>query len=288
MDPSAEPSCQNDFNPYAPPRTDHAANRPGFELSPIPFTVGTVFSCSWTIYKARFWPSVGMVVAAGLIQAVATIGLSLSLEVVEGIEGDRLLSAFLNFVLVAMTMVLQSWINIGLIMVLLKVARGQSVEFGAMFRGGRHVLRVVGAVMLLLLIGFAYLVLAGVVLSRIPVFGRNEFKAALVWFVVMAALAFVMARLGQFFYLIVDRNAGVIEAFRHSWAMTTDRVLTTILLYIAQLLIVFAGYVACVVGLIFAVPFCLLLQVVTYLSLSGCEAEAAGEKPAPLVWEPEM
>lgn len=93
----------------------------------------------------------------------------------------------------------------------------------------------------------------------------------------------LLARLGQFGYLILDRNAGVLDALRGSWRLTRGRVTTLVLVYLAYGAIILAGALALIVGLFFNVlpalfAFCMglfftlpltdLLLVTTYDALS--------------------
>ncbi len=78
----------------------------------------------------------------------------------------------------------------------------------------------------------------------------------------------VLARLGQFGYLILDRNAGVLESLRDSWRLTRGRVTTVLLMYLAHVAINLAGGLAFCVGLFFTVPLTSLLLATTYDALS--------------------
>jgi uncharacterized membrane protein len=78
----------------------------------------------------------------------------------------------------------------------------------------------------------------------------------------------VLARLGQFSYLIIDQGTGVVDALRGSWRLTRGRFATVIAVYLAYFTINCAGLLALCVGWIFTLPMTSLLLVMTYLALS--------------------
>ncbi len=45
-------------------------------------------------------------------------------------------------------------------------------------------------------------------------------------------MLYLVARLIQFFYLVIDRDAGVFESIRLSWHLTTNRAATIMVIYL--------------------------------------------------------
>jgi uncharacterized membrane protein len=90
----------------------------------------------------------------------------------------------------------------------------------------------------------------------------------------------------MYYYLVIDRNLGAIEALRQSWRLCRDRVGTIILVFFLQMAIGIAGLLALCVGLIFALPLAGLTLPVTYLALTGTKSTPA-EKPESF-WEDEL
>jgi hypothetical protein len=86
----------------------------------------------------------------------------------------------------------------------------------------------------------------------------------LVWPLILA----IGARLGQFPYVILDQDAGVVDALRGSWRLTRGRFATVIAAYLAYLTLIGLGLLALCVGWIFTLPMASLLLVMTYLALS--------------------
>ena len=97
---------------------------------------------------------------------------------------------------------------------------------------------------------------------------------------------YVSTRLLMYYYLIIDRNAGVIDSLQQSWILCQNRVGTIILVIFVQFAIVLAGFLALCVGLIFAAPLATMLYPVTYLALTGTRTAQPG-KPE-FIWEDDV
>ena len=85
----------------------------------------------------------------------------------------------------------------------------------------------------------------------------------------MVVMLFVAIRFSQFYYLIVERGAGPLEALRLSMEVTRGRVLGLIGLFLLTMLVNIGGLLACGIGLIVTGPFSVLMLAVTYLALVG-------------------
>ena len=86
-------------------------------------------------------------------------------------------------------------------------------------------------------------------------------------------------RLGQFPFLIIDRDAGVLESHRLSWELTRGRAATVFLVYLAQLTINLAGLLTFYVGLFVTLPLTSLVTAVTYNALCGHPAATVPPRP---------
>jgi uncharacterized membrane protein len=76
-------------------------------------------------------------------------------------------------------------------------------------------------------------------------------------------------RLSQYYYLVIDQGAGIMESLRLSLEVTTGNAGNIFVLWFATGLINLAGVLACGVGLIFTIPFTALIFPVMYLALTG-------------------
>ncbi len=90
----------------------------------------------------------------------------------------------------------------------------------------------------------------------------------------------LMVPLGQFPFLIIDRGAGVLEAFRGSWELTRGRVAAVIRIFLMQVAMNLAGALACYVELLLTLPLSGLITALTYRALEGpdlTEDDAEGD-----------
>ncbi len=111
--------------------------------------------------------------------------------------------------------------------------------------------------------------------------GREKVRLGLTIACVVAI--YVAMRFSQFPFMILDHNAGAVDALRFSWEATYRRVGTLNLVYTMLFLINLGGFLACCVGLIFTLPFTGLMLAVTYLSMTA--QPLGGRKPAPGPWD---
>lgn len=100
---------------------------------------------------------------------------------------------------------------------------------------------------------------------------------------ILAPIA-LMLRLGQSFYLIVDRDAGALESLRLSYDITRGHGVTIFLVWLIAMLIYMVGFVACGVGAIFTAPLMFLILAVMYVALTG---QATIEQLGPDTFPPE-
>jgi uncharacterized membrane protein len=98
---------------------------------------------------------------------------------------------------------------------------------------------------------------------------------------------YMIARLSQFYYLVIDRNAGPIESIQLSWQLTRHRAGTIVVIYLLGIVLNLAGFLALCVGLIFTLPLNSLLQAARYLALIGT-AKPVQEAPFEQNWEQDL
>jgi len=148
------------------------------------------------------------------------------------------------------------WLQIGLGLFFLKIARGERAELADLFTGGPYFLRILGASLLFFLMYFV-----GILLLVIPG--------------IIVALMF-----SQFYLLILDRNVGVLESLELSKDVTHGNKLTLFLVFLVAWLLAIVAMIPCGLGLIVAVPFFALLSPVIYLTMTG-QPTAADRLAAP-------
>ncbi len=258
---STPPPADGDLdNPYAPPGSTFAPEVPPDQSSPIPFDVGDLFARAWFLYKTRFRHV--MRLTLGAIGVNYGINLLLTLLMQGGVAAfrDEISVKLVQIAAMFGSFVAQSFIGVGLTMVLFKVARRLEVGFEEVFRGGHHVLTVILATILFGLslaapIFLGYLAIASLFLAL----GADLMIASVLASVPIAAVSvavsiYLCTRLGQYYFVVIDWNAGVLNSLQLSWQLTRNEVPTIFLVYMLWLTIYLTGSLLLVVGLLLALP----------------------------------
>ncbi|RPJ34119.1 MAG: DUF4339 domain-containing protein [Verrucomicrobiaceae bacterium] len=241
--PSADPS-----NPYAAPQS--AWNEPavvtGAALQEIPpgsepIDVGACVKRGFELTKRHF----GTILLVGLAYFGVTIVASLLLGNIDSAlgfgttqrqwqtEGGNILAKYQQtggpFSLI-LGNVLSIFLSLGLVRIGLNLVSGREVSVAQLFGGSRKLLPAIGASILfgaMMIVGFLLLIVPGI---------------------------YVILRFGQFMNAMVDRDLGMMESLSYSSSITTNNRLNILLLGLLSIVIVIAGALALVVGLIFAYP----------------------------------
>jgi hypothetical protein len=292
MGPFEPPDFRDPDNPYAPPQSAFVRE----PLAPLQlgmsFSAADVFNRSWSIFKARigecmaiFWGTFGVNLGIGF-------GVGMLVQIVALAARDsRVVVLVAPFVAQIISLVVGLWLAIGQSRAYLKLVRNEQVTFAEVFLGGRYLLTMLGAVIILFIAAFAMSILGGVVSALcLAAIGNQSAGGILVFVAGISATAvlcvYLMIRLSLFYYLIIDRDAGVIDSLGRSWQLTRNQAGTILLVYLLTLAITLAGFLALCVGLIFAWPLVGLLMPMTYLGITG-----TGPRPpekAELIWEDEL
>jgi len=229
------------------------------EGAPTPIEAGEILSRTWEIYK----DNLGLVVGS----ALAYLGMAFVLTIVSSLIQQALTMAAVGpgagrpgnnqveagLVVLAFTVVfsvlniaISAFLEAGLHLVLLRIARGQNAAVSDVFSGGRYFWRFFwGTILfqLMLTIGFVFLIIPGIILSL------------MFW---------------PFYYVIVDRDAGVIDALTRAREVTQGNYLVVVALFLAGMGITLLGiFPGCGIGLLFTAPLSLLLWAVAYCGMSG-------------------
>jgi hypothetical protein len=252
--PAADPA-----NPYAAPQSIWSAAEPSQlgaleEIVPgsEPIDVGACVKRGFTLTTRHF----GIILLVGLTYVGVTIGASLVLGLLDAAlgmgqaahsqwqtqGGSGTLSyqqngSPLNMIL---SQVLSTFLSLGGARIGLNLVSGRPVAVGMLFGEGRKLLRALGATIL-----FGLVMIVGLILLVVPGL-------------------YIALRYGQFLIAIVDRDLGIMEAFAYSSSLTTNNRLNLFLLLMLAIVIIFAGALACGIGLIFAAPVVWLASMVAY------------------------
>jgi len=247
--PFAPESAPDAENPYASP-ADYTLGAPAQAAAPgaiVPTRIdaGDILARAWTIYKGQWLMCIGGFLIVGILNyVVGQIANQLS-AVIGALAGEPVI-LFVCIVLGAFAgQLFALWLNIGLAMLFLDVARGREASLGTLFRGGPCYLAVLLASIL-----FTLIWLGGLLLLIVPG--------------IIFALMF-----SQFFYLIIDRNVGIIESLELSKQITHGNKLMIFVLWLLAVGLSIAGFFMCCIGVVFTLPLASLMYAVAYLAMTG-------------------
>lgn len=256
--PPADPA-----NPYAAPDTSwtNVTQAPAGEAleeivpGSAPLDIGGCLSRGFELTKRHFpfillvgITYIGVSVVAGLILGLidSALGLGQSTSRAWESEGGNASAYFSQtggpFSSIV-SQILSIFLSLGATRIGLNLVSGKEASVGMLFGEGRKVLRAVVASIL-----FGLMVAIGIVL-------------------LVAPGIYLALRYGQYLTAIVDRDLGIMESFAYSSSITTNNRLSLLGLWVLCLLVIVAGFVACLVGLIFAMPVAWLSATVAYRCL---------------------
>jgi len=267
------PAPPDSLNPYQSPTglgpEPQFFASPG-EIRPTPLDFSATFSRTWTVFVDRWLYVFGakillMVITFiifGVIQ-VAQIGLGAVVQNGPIVFACTLLSQVVGNVV-------QVWLNIGMILFLLGVVRGEEPRFGLIFAGGPFLLSIILCIILLglLTLGPAGLAAGLLYLGGVPPW--VNLTAFLIILLVPGIIPFTFMFL-QAPVLIIDRNMGVIDALSTSRQVMAGNKLTLFLIHLVALLVaIFVGLLTCLIGLaVYSYIYAPILYIVIYLSVTG-------------------
>jgi hypothetical protein len=240
--PGADPT-----NPFQSPQAPGlpAAGPLGSPFQPAQLEVGDIFGRTWEIFKQNIGMCIGLVVVVGVIGMAANMGVGAITNGIRAATRNEGAAMMFNLVGILAVSVLNVFLQMGVLRIFLKIARGQPAEFGELFAGGPQFLPFLGVGIL-----FGLMVGLGAMLCLVPG--------------IILMLMFWPAR-----YLVLDRNAPVFESFSMASSLMAGNKMNVFLIGLLGLLLMFAGALPCLLGLIIVAPYLTLMGVVVYLTLSG-------------------
>ena len=247
-------------NPYAAPISDPALPQTTLvegELphSPIPLEIGFCISQGW---KHTF-ASYGTIFLTGLVYFGVMFVFGIISSLINGTEGSEFVfneqtgefrspqsgySALTGIFSIA-EQILTLFLSMGATKIALDILAGQQANVGDLFSQGSKLLSGIGASIL-----FGLMVVVGLILLIIPGI-------------------IVAVRFGYYQQAIVEKNLGPIEALKYSWRLTQDNGLMVFCLGLLNILIVIAGVITLVFGLLIAIPVVWLASHAAYRFLQG-------------------
>ena len=256
------------LNPYrtpvateAPAATAAIDSLPEIEPGSQPLEIGACLSRAFGLTKRHF----GMIIAVGALYLAVNWGLGIATGIAETLAGGSAIrlerpmaealgidpSAFpespvtglqimVTTLVNLLTHVASVFLSLGITRIGLNLVSGRPFHIGMMFGEIDKLLRAVGASIL-----YGLVVAIGLLLFIVPG-------------------VYMALRWGQYLNAMVDRDLGVFESFAYSSRITSGQKWPLLGLGILCFLIILAGLLAFVVGMIFAYPIAWLAGFVAY------------------------
>ena len=256
-------SFSDDFDPYSPPKAEQnksvATNMIGLARD---FTTGDVLSRSWQILRSRMGLVIGTWLASVILGNVPNL-------IFAGISpGDpNAPPSPLSILVVIISAIFGVYLHCGLFTFLINLASGRKAQFKDLFRGGPIVIKVILGGLLLGVAGFALFAVGfGMIFVLLEVAGGLGI-AGVIGLICVASVIFT--RFSQYFYLLVDREVGVMESFNLSSQLMKGRFWQYNIFLLACGLINLATIVTLFTGLLLTIPLSMIASAVFYLAITG-------------------
>ncbi|NQT16204.1 MAG: DUF975 family protein [Planctomycetes bacterium] len=252
-------------NPYASPADYTVGAQAAYTpargpIVPTQIEMGGIFGSTWEIFKEKWGIALGILVVAVLINF-----------------GVNIFSTFIPVVGGIISSLFSIWLNIGVALGLLKIVRDEPAEIGDIFTGGPYFLRIFGGSLL-----FGFMILGAFAICFGPPMaalwfglqGADEsvmaFAAIGLALVCAIPVAVLSLMFGQFYYLIIDQDMGVMESLgRSKEVMVGNKLMVFLINLLAGLITMPIIIFTCGLGLLAAGPFLALLKVVVYMGVTG-------------------
>ena len=241
---------------YGPPPPGYYPPPPGY-YGPPRFEIGNAFAWAWAKFKANTATLLtgGVVLLLGMV-AVYAIAIVVVFAVVphptlsmidpqtDELEGRYFATLGVGYGALFLLGIPLAVIGAGVIRTGLRIADGETPGVGSLFsyRNAPRIMLTSFIVSMVTLIGF--------ILCYVP------------------GLAFGLFA-GFTLYFVLDHQQGPIAAIKSSFSLVKANFGNALVAILLAGLVAPAGFIACFLGLIFTVPFAMLLHVYTYRFLSG-------------------
>ena len=258
-------------NPYQSPTSlgpEPAAFAPAGEIRPTRIDFGQVFSRTWAIFTDRWASCVGATLIWLLIMFVANGIQQAVLVASRAGNNDVAVSIAIQILVQFVFQVFAIWLMLGAQLFTLSICRGEEARFGLLFAGGRYLLP---AVLCNLLVQLIVAAPAGLVIVACLAGGMELPVAILCGLPLLLVPGWIFAMMFlQTQFLIIDRNAGVVEAMGGSRdVMAGNKATAFAVLLVAGILAGLFTMLTCMIGGLAAAPYMMILTAVLYLGVTG-------------------
>jgi len=153
------------------------------------------------------------------------------------------------------------FLSLGATRIGLNIVDGKAFNTGMLFDGGQFFIRAVIAAILFTVM--MIIVCLPLIISLFSAHGDFGI-VGLVFIPTIVAIIYLSLRFGFYLFAIVDKDLGAIEALQYSSRITTGQRLILFGMSFVMGLIIIAGLLALIIGVIFAIPVAMLSWVVGY------------------------
>lgn len=260
-------SFSDDFDPYAEPKADTSQRVDTNKISPNKdFTVGEVLSRSWQILRSRMGLVIGTWLASVILGNVPNL-IFAAISPGDPNAPPSPLSILVVIISAIFSAIFGVYLHCGLFTFLINLASGRKAQFKDLFRGGPIVIKVILGGLLLGVAGFALFAVGfGMIFVLLEVAGGLGI-AGVIGLICVASVIFT--RFSQYFYLLVDREVGVMESFNLSSQLMKGRFWQYNMLLLTCGLINMLTIFSLGIGLLLTIPLSLIASAVFYLAITG-------------------
>ncbi len=219
--------------------------------------VDPIFNYAWRVWQ----DNIGLLAGTTFVYLLITVPIDAGGEALENVlreEGERGAAALVGLIGSLLSFFMQTFLGIGQATIALKLVRGQRAEFGDLFSGANRYLP-------LLIANFLF----GIV-------GAFAFLLCIVPFVILFLMFW------PYYWLLVDNRASLSDSPGLASKVTEGNWGTAFLLFLLSIVVGIVGFLACGIGIIFAIPLVTLLWATAYLMMSGQLAAYPGYGPQPV------
>lgn len=254
-------------NPYQATGTDSGYGAGYDNTGPVVLDLGQVLNHSWQIFSNQMGICLGAGLLGWVVMTMVNFGLMFGQGVVVSILGNinrdlaGIAAVVVGLMSFALQMLVTYWIMSGQAIVFLRIVRNERADLGEIFSGGKFVLPVFLAS---LMVGLA--TMFGYLLCIVPG--------------VILALMF-----SQFLYLIVDRNLSATDSLSQSTELVQGNKLNIFVIWLIMSVIMVLAMFTCI-GFFFVVPYAWLVTAVIYTQLTRTAPPLAMSHPAAHAGQP--
>lgn len=241
------PTAAGAANPYQSPISDAAAVAvpPPGSFAPSRIDFADVFGRTFRIFGQEWSQCIVAFLALSGVSLAAVLVIGGPAFALAVVAQDEVVTVVVAVLGIGTLSLIVAWLSIGWWIFFLKLARGDDAEVADLFRGGPFFVTTVLATLL-----FALVYLGGLALFIVP--------GVIFWLM-----------FSQYNYMIIDRNAGVLESLSLSKEFTYGNKLTLFAILLVAGLVGGLINQACGLAVIVVAPFMALLHAVIYLVMTG-------------------